>query len=179
MSRLGTDSGSLFSDYPDEWAESPYEEENWEEVYEERQNRLKNSIIGHYEKFQRKSNKIKVTCPYDKDVFEWFKTKGRGYHRIIDAALKAVIQAELDEYGEISFDAPISNELRLTLSQYSPDIDRNKKMETVTQGIWYSPEVIRWFKSKGHDYKSLMNMALRTVMEIEKEAMQEIDMDDE
>lgn len=175
MSRLGNDSGSIWSDYPNEWATGAHEEEDWDEVWEEREDKCRSSIRHYYEKFRQKSHKVKVTCPYDKDVFDWFKAKGKGYQSIINAALKAVMQVELDKYGGWILGIPISVELNRIFLSHEPKFDAKSKCAKVSNGIWYDPEVIKWFKSKGKNYLPLMNNALRAVMEIEKQESQEID----
>ena len=49
------------------------------------------------DKFQRalaKRNKVQLTVRYDADVVEWFQSKGKGYQRMMNAALRAFMEVE-------------------------------------------------------------------------------------
>lgn len=43
----------------------------------------------------QKRRKISVTARFDADVVEWYRSKGKGYQTLMNAALRAVMEAEL------------------------------------------------------------------------------------
>lgn len=45
----------------------------------------------------KKRNKVSVTARFDADVVEWYRSKGKGYQSIMNAALRACMEIEQNE----------------------------------------------------------------------------------
>lgn len=43
---------------------------------------------------ERERNKVSLTVRYDADIIDWYKAKGKGYQSIMNAALRACMEAE-------------------------------------------------------------------------------------
>ena len=44
---------------------------------------------------RRHQNKVLLSVRYDADVVEWYRAKGKGYQSIMNAALRACMEAEM------------------------------------------------------------------------------------
>lgn len=73
-----------------EWDENDEDEEQEQET-------KNNKLSKYFEQFSIKENKVKLTLRLDKDVYDWYKMYGKGYQTRINAALRAVMQVELDK----------------------------------------------------------------------------------
>lgn len=74
--------------------ESESYEQHYDETPQEKENR---KLFRYFEEFSQKENKVKLTLRLDKDVYDWYKYKGKGYQTKINAALRAVMQIERDK----------------------------------------------------------------------------------
>lgn len=55
------------------------------------------SIMEKYENLRKKRYKKLVAIRYDADVLEYFKAKGKGYQSLMNDALRAFMQAEMEQ----------------------------------------------------------------------------------
>lgn len=136
--------------------------EEMEACKEEKEEMLeKQRLYERYEQNQYKSRTISLTVSYDKDVLDWYKSKGKGYQSKIKAALRAVMEIEKEQNHDWN-----------SLFSEEPEILRFSRSHTTEKDSCtarYDPDVLRWYKMYGKGYQQIMNDALRAVMEAEKE----------
>lgn len=53
------------------------------------------SLIERFRLAQKKENKVTLTVRYDADLVHWYKSHGKGYQSVMNAALRACMEAEL------------------------------------------------------------------------------------
>lgn len=139
---------------------------DWEETHSRDERRIQNDVLAYYVDNLKLKNKVKLTCRYDRDMFEWFKAKGTGYQTMMNAALKAVMQTEINTWEEGSWLDGLSPAMKNLMNISYSDLSIKKPIcEKVSITGRYDADVIRWFKTRGKNYQVLMNKALRVVME--------------
>ncbi len=57
----------------------------------------KTSLLERYRAACLKEKKVSVTVRYDADVVRWYKSKGKGYQALMNAALRTCMEAELTD----------------------------------------------------------------------------------
>lgn len=53
------------------------------------------SLIKRFQLAQKKENKVILTVRYDADIVHWYKSHGKGYQSLMNAALRACMEAEI------------------------------------------------------------------------------------
>ena len=52
------------------------------------------NLLERFRKALERDKKVSLTVRYDADVVRWYKAKGKGYQSIMNAALRACMEAE-------------------------------------------------------------------------------------
>lgn len=55
------------------------------------------TLLERFRKALEREKKVSLTVRYDADVVRWYKAKGKGYQSVMNAALRACMEAELAE----------------------------------------------------------------------------------
>ena len=58
------------------------------------------SLLERFKKAQLRQKKQVITARFDADVVNYYKSKGKGYQSIMNAALRACMEAELAARGQ-------------------------------------------------------------------------------
>ena len=54
------------------------------------------SLVERFRLAQKKENKVTLTVRYDADIVHWYKAHGKGYQAVMNSALRACMEAELE-----------------------------------------------------------------------------------